>query len=87
MVRRKKKELEVFKKEISFGIVFGLIVFAITLMDKLLYTMPQIVGVFLDLYGKCGYDRTYIGSVLGLAYGFITGYVLAVVYNWFYRRI
>jgi hypothetical protein len=84
---RKKKELEVFKKEISFGIIFGLLVFVFTLMDKLLYAMPQVIGVFLDLYGKCGYDRTYIGSVLGLAYGFITGYILAVVYHWFYERL
>jgi len=84
---RKKKELDKFKNEISLGIVFGLFVFALTLIDKLVYTMPQIIGMFLDLYGKCGYDRTYIGSVLGLAYGFITGYVLAVIYNWFRDRI
>ena len=84
---KKKGDLSNFKKELSFGIVFGLLVFALTLFDKLIYTMPQIIGIFLDLYGKCGYDRTYVGSILGLIYGFITGYVLAAVYNWFHERV
>jgi hypothetical protein len=90
-----KKKIEIksqesfnrFRKEMAFGIIFGFLVFFFTLFDKLIYNIPQIVGIFLDLYGKCGYDLTYLGSVLGLAYGFITGYLLMAVYNWLYRRV
>ncbi len=61
---------------ISLGALFGLIVFAAT--NILIFKGGDIVGPNLALLGQyfVGYDVTFSGSLVGLAYGLLIGFVL-----------
>ncbi len=61
---------------ISLGVLFGLIVFAAT--NILIFKGGDIVGPNLALLGQyfVGYDVTFSGSLVGLGYGLLFGFVL-----------
>lgn len=76
------------------GIVAGLAIFAATnwLILKGGPVGPDgdlIVGPHLSLLGQffVGYRVTFVGSLIGFAYafalGFVGGYSIAIIYNWF----
>jgi tetrahydromethanopterin S-methyltransferase subunit G len=82
---------------ISAGLVIGLAIFVATNWLILAggHTGPEgqpIVGPHLSLLGQFffGYQVTFIGSLIGFAYGavigFIGGYSLSTMYNWMVRR-
>jgi|SRR5919109_5171733 hypothetical protein len=68
------------------GLVAGLGIFVAT--NWLILKGGQVVGPHLGLLGQffIGYRVTFVGSLIGLAYGFIAGFVLgygiASMYNW-----
>lgn len=68
------------------GLVLGLVIFAAT--NWLVLKGGPVVGPHLALLGQFfpGYRVTFTGSLVGLAYGFVTGfaagYGVARVYNW-----
>ena len=68
------------------GIVLGLGIFIAT--NWLIVKGGPVVGRHLSLLGQffIGYEVTFVGSLIGLGYGFvggfIGGYVVARVYNW-----
>jgi hypothetical protein len=68
------------------GIVAGLAVFIAT--NWLVLKGGDVVGPHLSLLGQffIGYRVTFIGSLIGFAYafftGFVVGYGVAVTYNW-----
>jgi hypothetical protein len=71
------------------GLFLGSIIFAAT--SWLLLKGGDRVGPHLSLLGQffIGYEVTFIGSLIGFIYGFgtgfIGGYVIATIYNWFAR--
>ncbi len=68
------------------GLVLGIGIFLTTIF--LILKGGPIVGPHLALLGQIfiGYDVTFVGSLIGLGYGFVTGfiigYVVSRVYNW-----
>ena len=70
-----------------FGLIAGLGLFIAT--NWLVLKGGEVVGPHLGLLGQffIGYRVTFFGSLIGFAYafcaGFILGYVVAGLYNWF----
>jgi len=70
---------------VVFGIVLGLMIFVAT--NWLVFKGGPVVGPHLALLGQffIGFRVTFLGSLIGLAYGFLCGFVggwiLARVYN------
>ncbi len=68
------------------GLIFGLALFIIT--NWLILKGGEVVGPHLALLGHffIGYRVTFVGSLIGCAYGmvvgFLIGYVVASLYNW-----
>ena len=68
------------------GIVFGLAIFLAT--NWLILRGGDVVGPHLALLGQffIGYRVTFVGSLIGLAYGFVTGfcvgYGITSIYNY-----
>lgn len=71
---------------LTFGFLFGIAIFIAT--NVLLLKGGENVGQHLALLGQffIGYRVTFGGSIIGLLYGFglgyVTGYLIAVLYNW-----
>lgn len=69
-----------------FGLVFGLAIFVVT--NWLILKGGPVVGPTLSLLGQIfiGYKVTFLGSLVGFLYAFVTGFVfgyfIAAVYNW-----
>src|ERR1700730_19266709 len=73
-----------------FGTLLGILIFRAT--NWLILKGGENVGAHLALLGQffIGYRVTFIGSLIGLGYGFITGflagYLIAMLYNLFGTR-
>ncbi|MEM2125317.1 MAG: hypothetical protein QXQ53_02840 [Candidatus Methanosuratincola sp.] len=71
---------------INLGLIFGLTIFLAT--NILLIKGGDVIGPHLALLGQyfIGYKVTFVGSMIGLLYGFglgfIIGYAFARLYNW-----
>ena len=69
------------------GLLVGLAVFLAT--NWLILKGGRVVGPHLSLLGQyfIGYRVTFVGSLIGFAYafvlGFVGGYSIAIIYNWF----
>lgn len=78
------------------GIVVGFVIFVAT--NWLLLKGPSgpegqaVVGPHLALLGQyfIGYRVTFLGSLIGFAYGFVVGfaggYLISIMYNWLVER-
>jgi hypothetical protein len=68
------------------GTIAGLVIFIAT--NWLILKGGYVVGPHLSLLGQffIGYEVTFVGSLIGFAYGFgcgfIGGYLVARMYNW-----
>ncbi len=69
------------------GIVFGAIIFLMTLSGILFNLFPETLSLVADWYGLLGYDVTPLGMLLGLIYGFIDGFILFFVIYFLYKRL
>ena len=71
---------------VTLGLFAGLAIFIAT--NWLVLKGGGVVGPHLSLLGQyfVGYRVTFVGSLIGLAYGFVcgltVGYFGAVIYNW-----
>ena len=71
---------------ITAGVSAGLLVFLAT--NWLLIKGGDVVGPHLALLGQVfiGYEVSFVGSLIGFAYAFVTGFVVgygvAKMYNW-----
>ena len=72
---------------LSLGLLCGLLVCAATLC--LVIKGGEHVGQHLQLLSQFyyGYTVTYTGSLIGLLYGFGTGYLAGRVIAWIYNRV
>jgi hypothetical protein len=68
---------------IAGGILWGLLVFAFTVLETARgagHTLGKLVIVY------PGYSVTYLGSVVGLIYGLVSGAILAAAFCWLYNK-
>ena len=90
MVLTRALRLNATVQGIVTGLVAGLGVFVAT--NWLVLKGGPVVGPHLALLGQflIGYHVTFLGSLVGLAYGFVggclVGYVVGRVYNWAAER-
>lgn len=66
---------------LSFGVVWGLLVFAATI-----WAIRRGHGATLVLLNSfyMGYTVSYSGAVVGLVWGFVNGFVVGVLIAWLY---
>ncbi len=67
------------------GLVLGLGIFLVTIL--LILKGGVVVGPHLALLGQIfiGYDVTFVGSLIGLGYGFIIGFIIGYVVSRIYN--
>ena len=72
---------------IATALLFGLGLFAAT--NWLVLKGGPVVGPHLTLLGQffIGYRVTFAGSVIGLAYGLVVGFVFGASVAWLYNRL
>jgi hypothetical protein len=96
LINTRVVQLNATVQGISAGLIIGLAIFVATNWLILAggHTGPEgqpIVGPHLSLLGQffLGYQVTFIGSLIGFAYGavigFVGGYTLSTIYNWMVR--
>ncbi|MEK6887641.1 MAG: bacteriophage holin [Candidatus Aenigmatarchaeota archaeon] len=70
------------------GILWGLVIFVLTLISVPTGYATQYLNVLSSIY--IGYSVSLVGSVIGMIHGFICGfvglYLLAWLYNWLGRK-
>ncbi len=77
------KQLNATKFGLSAGILWGLTLFVMTWIS--MYTGYGMFWLsnWMDIYP--GYDLSGIGSLIGLAYGFVDGFVGLFIFAWLYN--
>jgi len=85
MIRTLWLNIKVFA--LAAGFICGLGVFVAT--NWLIIKGGEPVGPHLRLLGQffIGYRVTFMGSLIGSAYGFITGWACGIAVGWIYNRI
>ena len=68
------------------GILLGVLTLLTTLSTYLLGLLPSYTGILIDIYGSLAYSATPGGALLGTIYSFITGFIMAYIFAWFYNR-
>ncbi|MGC9999141.1 MAG: hypothetical protein ABSE21_03495 [Bryobacteraceae bacterium] len=68
---------------VAAGIVWGFLLFVFTLVEA-----ARGVGHTLELlsFWYPGYSITYLGSVVGLVYGIVSGALIGAAFCWLYNR-
>jgi hypothetical protein len=68
---------------VAAGILWGFLLFALTLVEA-----ARGVGHTLGLlsFWFPGYSITYLGSAIGLVYGFVSGALIGAAFCWLYNR-
>ena len=69
------------------GILFGGVIFLVTIIGKLTGLFSGVLNFFLQIYGGLSYDVTWFGVILGGVYGFVTGFILFYLYSLIHERI
>jgi hypothetical protein len=69
---------------LSAGILWGAVVCVFTLAE-----LWRGAGYHLSLLGSIyrGYQVSYLGSVIGLVYGFVTATILGALLAWLYNKL
>ena len=70
---------------IAGGILGGASIFIMTLGNLWFGYAPAYLALIADLYPR--YEISYVGSLIGLFYGFIDGFVALFILAWLYNRI
>ena len=77
-------KLNVKALALAAGILWGVLVFVLTMSD-LWRGSGAHLGMLSGVY--FGYKISYLGAVVGLAYGFVTGLIGGAVLAWLYNRL
>ena len=68
---------------VAAGIMWGFLLFAGTLLEAA-RGAGHTLSVLAALYG--GYSVTYLGSLVGLFHGFVSGALVGAAFCWLYNR-
>lgn len=86
-LKEMNSRIDINRIAISGGIFMAIILFLLTLGGKLFGLFSQTLNIFLDLFGKLGYNVSYFGIILSLVYGFVLGFILSWLYTYIYSRM
>jgi hypothetical protein len=78
-------KVEAHKLGLATGILWGLLLFVMTLVSLPTGYGAEFLKVMESLYP--GYHVSIIGSVVGLVYGFFDGYIGLYLVAWLYSRL
>lgn len=70
---------------LAAGIFWGLSMFVMTLINIYTGYAGQWLSLMADIYP--GYEISFLGSVIGLAYGFVDGFVGLFIFAWIYNKL
>ena len=70
---------------LALGIVWGLVVFLVTNISLLRGGHGGTLGGLSQIY--VGYSFSFLGSIIGLVWGFVTMSIAAWVAAWLYNRL
>lgn len=79
--------LDLNRIAISGGLFGALILFLLTVGGKFFGLFSQTLNIFLDLFGKIGYNVSYFGLLLSIIYGFVLGFILFYIYAFIYSKM
>jgi hypothetical protein len=65
------------------GIIFGLLVFGVTNFLLLRGSQGQTISTLSNIY--IGYSFSFLGSLVGMAWGFVDGFVLGWIFAFLYN--
>jgi hypothetical protein len=68
---------------VAAGILWGFLLFVFTLLEAA-RGVGHTLSVLSNLYP--GYSVTYLGSVVGLVYGFVGGALIGAAFCWLYNQ-
>jgi hypothetical protein len=87
LIEMRVRRVNAFLFAMVVGLLAGLALFVLT--NWLVIKGGQVVGPHLSLLGQffIGYRVTFLGSLIGFAYGFVTGSLLAYAGAWVYNRV
>ncbi len=68
---------------VAAGMLWGFLLFALTLLEAA-RGAGHTLGALSAVYP--GYSVTYLGSVAGLVYGFVSGALIGAAFCWLYNR-
>ncbi len=76
-------KLDVKAFALANGIIWGLAIFIMTV-----WVLMRGGGETLILLEQffIGYSISYAGALIGLAYGFVSGFICAGIFGWLYNR-
>ena len=67
------------------GILTGVIVFIVTLISSVTGFTPEILTLF--ALAIPGYTATITGSIIGLVYGFLEGFIILYLFSWTHNMV
>jgi len=70
---------------LAVGIIWGLIVFAATIVMILKGTPAQLMSRLSIFYP--GYKVTYVGSIIGFVYSLVYGLIVGAIFAWLYNKL
>lgn len=79
--------LNKIKFGIAGGILFGIILFFLSLTATFSDYGAGVVAMFMSVYGLFGYQATILGAFLGLIYGFVDGFIISFLFAWIYNKL
>jgi hypothetical protein len=87
LIKRAVLRLNVHILGFVLGFIGALVIFAAT--NWLVLKGGEVVGPHLGLLDQffIGYSVTFVGSLVGAAYGFVSGYFIGVLVGWIYNAV
>lgn len=78
-------KLNMKKLALAFGVIWALYVVWIAWVAGAIGWGDKIVDVLASLYR--GYDATFLGGLIGGAWGFVDGAIAGVIVAWVYNKL
>ncbi len=73
------------KFALAAGIFWSAFMFIFTIISAGTGYAFDFMHLFVQIYP--GYDVTYMGSILGLVYGFFDGFIGCYIFAWLYNKL
>ncbi len=70
---------------LSCGIVWGLVILLATWWLLFYGTPGELISKLESIY--IGYTFTWFGGVIGMVWGFVSGFILGAVFAWLYNKL
>lgn len=79
------KFVDAKKLGLAGGIIWGVVLFLITLISVCTGYATEFLNLIISIYP--GFSITYAGSLVGLVYGFVDGFIALFLLGWIYNGL